>query len=66
MPTGRNLPPLFNFSIEGSFRIWRFDSLIINGYSIELSIQPELIKKLVPPHCYEELASKGINILDIT
>lgn len=44
MPTGKPLPPLFNFSVG------------------ELSIQPEYIKRLVPPHCYDELASRGINI----
>ncbi|KAI8373533.1 kinase-like domain-containing protein [Choanephora cucurbitarum] len=44
MPTGKELPPLFNFSAE------------------ELAIQPELNKRLVPPHCYDELASRGIPI----
>lgn len=32
------------------------------GHFLELSIQPEFIKKLVPPHCYDELASRGINL----
>ncbi|KAI8970698.1 kinase-like domain-containing protein [Pilobolus umbonatus] len=44
MPTGKDLPPLFNFTAE------------------ELNIQPELTKKLVPAHCYEELQLRGIHI----
>jgi glycogen synthase kinase 3 beta len=28
----------------------------------ELSIQPELAEKLVPPHCYEELRPHGIDM----
>ncbi|CEG70470.1 Putative Pkinase-domain-containing protein [Rhizopus microsporus] len=44
MPTGKSLPPLFNFTME------------------ELSIRPEFIKKLVPPHYYGELLSRGIDV----
>ncbi|KAG2194249.1 hypothetical protein INT46_011175 [Mucor plumbeus] len=44
MPTGKELPPLFDFSTG------------------ELSIQPEFLTKLVPPHCYDELASRRIYV----
>ncbi|KAG0178425.1 regulator of ime2 [Apophysomyces sp. BC1021] len=44
MATGRELPPLFDFTHE------------------ELSIRPDLIHKLVPQHCYEELQFRGIDI----
>ncbi|KAI8369410.1 kinase-like domain-containing protein [Radiomyces spectabilis] len=44
MPTGRDLPALFNFTHE------------------ELSIRPDLLPKLVPPHCHEELLSRGIDV----
>lgn len=44
LSTGRDLPPLFDFSIE------------------ELSIRPDLIHHLVPPHAVEALAFNGIDI----
>ncbi|SCV72141.1 BQ2448_4835 [Microbotryum intermedium] len=44
MATGKDMPPLFNFTRE------------------ELSIRPDLIHRLVPPHCEAELQSRGIDI----
>lgn len=44
MATGKDMPPLFNFTRE------------------ELSIRPDLIRQLVPPHCESELLSRGIDI----
>ena len=48
MTTGKDLPPLFNFTRE------------------ELSIRPDLIRTLVPPHCEPELLSRGIDINNFT
>jgi glycogen synthase kinase 3 beta len=44
MPTGKDMPPLFNFTRE------------------ELSIRPDLNRKLVPSHAEQELASRGIDL----
>ncbi|GAA6059057.1 hypothetical protein JCM10212_001282 [Sporobolomyces blumeae] len=44
MPTGKDMPPLFNFTRE------------------ELSIRPDLNRKLVPSHVEPELASRGIDL----
>ncbi|GAA5894249.1 GSK family serine/threonine-protein kinase [Sporobolomyces salmoneus] len=44
MPTGKDMPPLFNFTRE------------------ELSIRPDLNRKLVPSHAEQELLSRGIDL----
>lgn len=44
MPTGKDMPPLFNFTRE------------------ELSIRPDLNRKLVPSHVEAELAQRGIDL----
>ncbi|KAG2219632.1 hypothetical protein INT45_012333 [Circinella minor] len=44
LSTGRELPPLFDFTAE------------------ELSIRPDLIRKLVPPHYHEKLLFQGIDV----
>ncbi|GAA5832473.1 hypothetical protein JCM3766R1_003090 [Sporobolomyces carnicolor] len=44
MPTGKDMPPLFNFTRE------------------ELSIRPDLNRKLVPSHAEQELSSRGIDL----
>ncbi|CDH60261.1 pkinase-domain-containing protein [Lichtheimia corymbifera JMRC:FSU:9682] len=48
LSTGRELPPLFDFTAE------------------ELSIRPDLIHKLVPPHCHDELLYRGIDVRNFT
>ena len=63
MPNGKEFPPLFDFTREGVYI-----ALIRCGISstypfAELSVRPDLIPQLVPPHCEAELSSRGI-VLD--
>ncbi|GAA6016696.1 hypothetical protein JCM11491_000210 [Sporobolomyces phaffii] len=44
MPTGKDMPPLFNFTRE------------------ELSIRPDLNRKLVPSHAEQDLLARGIDL----
>ncbi|KAG0176949.1 regulator of ime2 [Apophysomyces sp. BC1034] len=48
MATGKDLPPLFDFTVE------------------ELSIRPDFINKLVPPHCHENLLLRRIDVRNFT
>lgn len=38
------------------------DHIFFLKKKIELSIRPDLIRRLVPPHCDQELLSRNINI----
>ena len=61
MPNGRDFPPLFDFTREGEL----FESVNqqpLNACSLELSVRPDLIRQLVPPHCEPELASRSITL----
>lgn len=74
LATGKQLPPLFDFSEHGtSLFCFLIDAaslcvhlciccVYLSLYPIELSIKPELNGKLVPPHAEEELLSRGIDI----
>ena len=70
LATGKDMPPLFNFTREGrSFlqltasRSRRAkETLLTNATPAELSIRPDLIRQLVPSHCEAELASRGIDV----
>lgn len=65
MPNGKEFPPLFNFTREGEATPVCNDEprQRSDDISTELSVRPDLIRKLVPPHCEPELASRGI-VLD--
>jgi glycogen synthase kinase 3 beta len=51
LPSGKELPELFTFSPLGFF---------INN--LELSIRPDLSRKLVPPHAEAALKESGIDL----
>ncbi|KAJ3337350.1 regulator of ime2 [Gonapodya sp. JEL0774] len=48
MPSGRDLPPLFDFSLA------------------ELSVRPDLAKRLVPPHAEQALRERGLDVNSFT
>lgn len=60
MPNGREFPPLFDFTREGELFKTRTDQLL--NVRAELSVRPDLIRQLVPPHCEPELASRSITL----
>jgi glycogen synthase kinase 3 beta len=63
MPNGKEFPLLFDFTHEGEFE-WDVTDLLHRLTEMaELSVQPELNRRLVPPHCEPELASRSI-VLD--
>lgn len=69
LPSGKPLPPLFNFAAQGMIIIQQSDSLLrclLILLFIELSIQPDLRHKLVPQHAEAELKSRGIDINKFT
>lgn len=64
MASGKDMPPLFDFTREGAFvpiahESSKPDDVLVHA---ELSIRPDLIRQLVPPHCEAELLSRGIDI----
>lgn len=62
MASGKEMPPLFDFTREGSFSILFLLPILIEPSSLELSIRPDLIRSLVPPQTEPELLSRGIDI----
>lgn len=68
MATGKDMPPLFNFTREGgssrpfSSYLPHLADMLHSPLAAELSIRPDLIRQLVPPHCEAELQSRGIDI----
>jgi glycogen synthase kinase 3 beta len=79
MATGKDMPPLFNFTREGrsfpfapsspsssfgslTILLLPFSLASLRSRRTELSIRPDLIRQLVPPHCEAELLSRGIDI----
>lgn len=66
LPDGRPLPPVLNFSRQGRKKSKKITaSLKLKTYFIfflELSIRPDLIRRLVPPHYEQELLNQGIDI----
>ncbi|KAI9313182.1 kinase-like domain-containing protein [Dichotomocladium elegans] len=66
LPDGQPLPPLFDFSKQGIIVLALYIGLMLLItavlHDIELSIRPDLIRRLVPPHCEEELLDRGIDI----
>lgn len=75
--TGKDLPQLFNFTREGECSEVQVNTMAVTVtdsdvyYSLrdglaELSIRPDLIRQLVPPHCEQELLSRGIDINNFT
>lgn len=63
MPNGKDFPPLFDFTREGMlflpFAVHASDLVFCLA---ELSIRPDLMRQLVPPHCEPELESRGIRM----
>lgn len=51
LPSGKELPELFNFSPLGKLHL-----------ILELSIRPDLTRQLVPPHAEAALRAAGIDI----
>jgi len=66
MPNGKDFPPLFNFTREGEYFLFfclnSFDFKTDEFACVELSVRPDLIRQLVPPHCEPELASRLIRL----
>lgn len=65
MPTGKELPPLFDFSPLGMSVLSPFlllDRCLFYSNFTELSIQPDLNRTLVPPHAEPALRAKGIEL----
>lgn len=61
MPNGKEFPLLFNFKREGMFHgRCSADAVVPMTNLPELSVRPDLIRQLVPPHCEPELASRDI------
>lgn len=61
MANGRDLPELFNFTREGK----KDKKKATSSYTrllLELSVRPDLIHKLVPAYCKENLLQSGIDI----
>lgn len=62
LPNGKEFPLLFNFTREGKLNAeWR--CVKADRVFAELSVRPDLIRRLVPPHVEPELASRSI-VLD--
>jgi len=61
MPNGRDFPPLFNFTREGKCCFFRRINARFDA-GAELSVRPDLLRQLVPPHCEPELASRSISL----
>jgi glycogen synthase kinase 3 beta len=64
MPNGKDFPPLFDFTREGDFTtVLRARARLTPLLPSELSVRPDLIRQLVPPHREPELRSRSI-VLD--
>jgi len=65
MPNGKEFPLLFDFTREGEQLVVCDDDghEILTNDDAELSVRPDLIRRLVPPHAEPELASRSI-VLD--
>jgi len=62
MPNGRDFPPLFNFTREGECCPVYVGQVLGSDAGAELSVRPDLLRQLVPPHCEPELASRSISL----
>lgn len=64
LPNDQPLPPVLNFSRHGEWLLLKRITLSCTHLSlfVELSIRPDLIRRLVPPHCEQELLSRNIDI----
>jgi len=63
MPNGRDFPPLFNFTREGKYCFFFYVGQVLDSDAgAELSVRPDLLRQLVPPHCEPELASRSISL----
>lgn len=66
MPNGKDFPLLFDFTREGRLSLLSHpdfantDAIFV--ISAELSVRPDLIRQLVPPHCETELRSRSIEL----
>ena len=66
MPTGKEFPPLFNFTPQGKFGNHKA-SLYLCAVSpwlmflppLELSLCPSLTSVLIPPHCKQQESNLG-------
>jgi glycogen synthase kinase 3 beta len=63
MPNGKDFPPLFDFTREGKLTRSSLAKALADNDMSELSVRPDLIRQLVPPHREPELASRSI-VLD--
>ncbi len=62
-PQDKPLPRLFDFTREGESSTAHVLFCHTQCITTELSIRPDLVRSLVPPHCEAELRSRGI-VLD--
>ncbi len=63
MPNGKEFPMLFNFKREGMFHErCSADAVVLMTNLPELSVRPDLIRQLVPPHCEPELGLPGYRV----
>lgn len=62
MASGKEMPPLFNFTKEGESTSPLASGALADERLVELSIRPDLMSQLVPKHCEAELLSRGIDV----
>jgi glycogen synthase kinase 3 beta len=62
MPNGKEFPLLFDFTREGELYLQCRYARLLTLFA-ELSVRPDLIRQLVPPHCEPELRSRSV-VLD--
>ena len=62
MANGKDLPMLFDFTEMGKWKPGFNAKKRDLTWKAELSVRADLLHKLVPPHCYQELLSRGIDI----
>jgi hypothetical protein len=68
LPSGKPLPPLFNFSAQGTTAIpsvWLWLWLWLSGsdFASEIQNAGRLCTKLIPPHAYSELSPSAIETI---
>lgn len=63
----KDLPPLFDFTKHGKCSLFALVCTdMLTNWCLELSIAPSLNSKLVPEHVKPELASRGLDIENLT